>query len=65
MAVITPSINSVILTANSIRPSSSSAAVIDKELGIIISSICISSSNLTRVVDPALLLYAISPKIFN
>ena len=51
--------------ANSIRPSSSLAAAIDKELGTTISSIYVSGDNSTRVVDPALLLYAVSPEIFN
>ena len=51
--------------ADSIRPSSSLAAAIDKELGITTSSICVFGDDLTKVVDLALLLCAVSPKIFN
>ena len=65
MAAIIPFINSAVLMANSIGPSSSSAAALDKELRTTTSSICVSGDNLTKVVDLALLLYAVSPKIFN
>ena len=65
MATTTPSIDSTILMANSIKPYNSLAAVIDKELKTTISAICIFSSNLTRVIDPASLLCAISFKIIN
>ena len=51
--------------ADSIGPNSSLAAAIDKELGTTISSICVFSNDLTGVIDLALLLCAISPKIFN
>jgi len=53
------------LTADFIKPYNSLAAVINKELKTIISAICISSGNLTKVIDPALLLYAVSSKIIN
>jgi len=53
------------LTANFIRPYNNLVVVIDKELGITIFAICVFSSNLTRVADPALLLCAISFKIIN
>jgi len=53
-----PSINSAI-------SSSSLAVVIDKELEITIFSIYISSGDLTKAVDPALLLCAISFKMLN
>ena len=65
MAITTLSINSAMSTADFIKPYNNLAAVINKELKTTISAICISSSNLTRVIDPVLLLYAISFKIIN
>ena len=51
--------------ADSIGPSNSLAAAIDKKLGTTTSFICISGNDLTGVVDLASLLCAISLKIFN
>jgi len=65
LATTTPSIDSAMSMASFIKPYNSLAVVINKELGTTISTIYISSSNLTKVVDPASLLCAISSKIIN
>jgi len=50
---------------NSIKPYNSLIVVINKELGTTISANYIFSSNLTKVVNLALLLCAINSKIIN
>jgi len=62
---MTPFIDSAILIANFIKPYNNLVVVINKELKTTISAICVSSNNLTKIADLALLLCAINFKIIN